>query len=416
MDESTRYLRTPDLGKMLGLPSEELVRSQHRGNLLDYYLGPTGIPDRLEAANEILNPIVAISDAGQDLRRGEYLGALTNTMSAAVPIVGGRMAIKAARGVPSLAPREYDEATSALTETLTGVSAPKPSDVTDMTRRQFLTGAAAAGGMAAVGPEMLKKAAPDIVRQVGPWEALVSRAKNILDNPLPDPFSESGVRIPIDEAMRMQALRDIELQELQDNVYEQALSDPEGFANTILRKTDPEDTLEKTGINRKINEGFVRSGLDYKALSEGALREYPDEVAKKANVSVEDVRRYVEEMDEDYQDYLAMKGYGRLVDNNPALVQKLEATSVGIARDKLLDGGIDDVDRLVGSASAQLGGVDSEAFELWKALERKRRQLANDEIENVLDFGLIDDETAEVLRKEVNELSAQDIRDLFFDY
>jgi hypothetical protein len=216
--------------------------------------------------------------------------------------------------------------------------------------------------------------------------------------------------------MDLRRVRQDELNMLFDDVYEEAISDPEGFADTILRKTDPEDTLEKIGINQRMKDVFVRSGLDYKALSKGALREYPDEVAKKANVSVEDVRRYVEEMDEDYQDYLSMKGYDRLVDYNPDLVQKLETSSVGIARDKLLNGGIDDVDRLVGSASAQLGGVDSEAFELWKALERKRRQLANDEIENVLNFGLIDDETAEVLRKEVNELSAQDIRDLFLSY
>ena len=224
----------PDLGDMLGLPSEALQRPQPRGDLLDYYLGPTGIPDRLRAANEVLNPIVALSDAGQDLRRGDYVGALTNTAAAAVPVAGGRMAIKAARGLPSLAPRQYDEAASAVTETLTGVSAPKPSD---MTRRQFLTGVAAAGGTAAMGPELLKKAAPDIARQIGPWEALVSRAKDILDNPVPGPFSEAAVDTPFEELMRREALRDIELENLQDDVFFEALDDPEGFADTILRKT-----------------------------------------------------------------------------------------------------------------------------------------------------------------------------------
>jgi hypothetical protein len=147
-------------------------------NLLDYYLGPTGIPDRLRHLNELLNPIVAISEAGQDLRRGDYVGALTNTVAAAVPIAGGRVAMKAARGVPSLAPREYDEATSALSETLTGVSAPKPSDVTDMTRRQFMTGVAAAGGTAAMGPDLLelaKKAAPGVARQVNPLQASIRK-------------------------------------------------------------------------------------------------------------------------------------------------------------------------------------------------------------------------------------------------
>ena len=46
----------PDLGEMLGLPSEELQRPDERGDLLDYFLGPTGIPDRLRAANELFNP------------------------------------------------------------------------------------------------------------------------------------------------------------------------------------------------------------------------------------------------------------------------------------------------------------------------------------------------------------------------
>lgn len=171
------YLTAPLAGEMLNAPAVPRRRSAER-DLLDYYLGPTGVVERAGAANEMLNPIVAISDAGQDLRRGDYLGALTNTAAAAVPIAGGRMAMRAARGVPSLAPREYDEAASALTETLTGVSAPKPSEATDMTRRQFLTGAAAAGGTAAMGPDLLelaKKAAPDVARQVNPLQASIGK-------------------------------------------------------------------------------------------------------------------------------------------------------------------------------------------------------------------------------------------------
>jgi len=407
-----RNPQIPDLGEMLGLPSEELQRPVQRGDLLDYYLGPTGIPDRLRAANEVLNPIVALSDAGQDLRRGDYVGALTNTAAAAVPIVGGRMAIKAARGLPTLAPRQYDEAASAVTETLTGVTSPKSTSATDMTRRQFLTGVAAAGGTAAMGPdivELARKAAPDIARQAGPWEALVARGKNISDNPIPGPFSDAANKIPYEELMRMEELRRIELDDLQDDVYETALSDPEGFADTILRKTDPEDTLEKIGINRRMQDVFRRSGLDYYNLSQGALREYPEEVAKRANVSVEDVSRYLEEMDEDYQDYLAMKGYDRLVDYNPGLAEKLDRTAIGIARDKLLDGDIDEVNKLIGNAPTQFIGVSNDDFQLWKALEQKRRQLADDQIEMALDVGAIDDEMAERLRKELSEISASDV-------
>jgi len=406
------YLTAPSVGEMLNAPAVPPRRVPER-DLLDYYLGPTGIPDRLRAANEVLNPIVALSDAGQDLRRGDYLGALTNTAAAAVPIVGGRMAIKAARGVPSLAPREYDEAASAVTETLTGVSAPKPSDVTDMTRRQFMTGVAAAGGTAAMGPELLTKVAPDIARQAGPWEALVSRAKNILDNPVPGPFSDAAADIPYEELMRREALREEELLMLQDDVYETALGDPEGFADTILRKTDPEDTLEKLGINRRMNEVFARSGLDYNGLAEGALREYPEEVAERANVSVDDVVRYFEEMDEDTRDYLAMKGYDRLADLDPDLAQKLDRAAVGVARDKLLDGDMGEVDRLVGNASPQFAGIKSDDLELWKALERKRRQKTEDEIETALGFGAIDEEMAGGFRKRLGEFDPEVI---FFEF
>jgi len=322
------YISVPPVGDLLGLPSEDLQRPERRGDLLDYYLGPTGIPNRVRAANEILNPIVAISDAGQDFRRGDYVGALTNTAAAALPIAGGRMAIKAARGVPSLAPREYDEAASALTEALTGVSAPKPSDLTDMTRRQFLSGVAAAGGTAAMGPELLTKVAPDIARQIGPWESLLARAKDISSNPVPGPFSEAAKRIPLEDLMRMEELRSIKRQELQEDIYEEAISDPEGFADVVLRKTDPEDTLEQIGINRGLDSIFRRVGLDYNGLSTGVLREYPEEVAKRANVSLDDVVRYFEEMDEDVQSYLASKWYDRLVDYDPNLAKKLDEVSV----------------------------------------------------------------------------------------
>lgn len=384
------YLTVPLVGEMLNAPEVPRRRAPER-DLLDYYLGPTGMVERAAAANEVLNPIVALSDAGQDLRGGDYLGALTNTAAAAVPIVGGRMAIKAARGVPSLAPREYDEAASAVTEALTGASAPKPSDVTDMTRRQFLTGVAAAGGTAAMGPELLTKVAPDIARQAGPWEALVARAKNILDNPVPDPFSGAAAGIPAEELMAREALRENELLTLQHDVFEEALDDPEGFADTILRKTDPEHTLEDAGINQLLDDQFARSGLSYRDLAEGALREYPEEVAERANVSVDDVVRYFEEMDEGVQDYLAMKGYNRLVDYNPELAQKLDRVAVGVARNKLLDGDMEEVNKLV-APPGWIEGMESETFEIWKVLEKNRRQKALDELDIARSQGAIRDD------------------------
>jgi hypothetical protein len=207
----------------------------------------------------------------------------------------------------------------------------------------------------------------------------------------------------------MEELRSIKRQELQEDIYEEAISDPEGFADVVLRKTDPEDTLEQIGINRGLDSIFRRVGLDYNGLSTGVLREYPEEVAKRANVSLDDVVRYFEEMDEDVQSYLASKGYDRLVDYDPNLAKKLDEVSVGIARDKLLDGGIDDVERIVGNSRA----VDEKSFQLWKVLERKRRQKVQDDIEENLGVGAIDDEMAEDFRKRLGEIEPGQI---FLDY
>jgi hypothetical protein len=385
-------------------------------NLLDYYLGPTGIPDRLRHLNELLNPIVALSEAGQDLRRGDYVGALTNTVAAAVPVAGGRVAMKATRGIPSLAPRSYDEATSAVSETLTGVSAPKPSDVTDMTRRQFMTGVAAAGGTAAMGPELLTKVAPDIVRQAGPWELIVAKAKGILeDYRLTGLFDDS---VDFEEEIRLETLRDNAVSDLGDEVFEAARADPRGFEQTILRETDPDDTLESLGINHRFDSLFKRSGLGFNDLSEGASKLYPEEVADRAGVSVEDINRYVRELDEDYQDYLAMKGYGRMRFDNPDFVQRVEDVARGVARDKLLDADVDEFKRFAGSSRRSMGPeearrygfptteLDSKTIELWKALERKRRQRVTDRA----DYGVFPFEP------DPEVMEPYDINDYFTDY
>lgn len=400
-------------------------------NLLDYYLGPTGIPDRLRHLNELLNPIVALSEAGQDLRRGDYVGALTNTVAAAVPVAGGRVAMKATRGIPSLAPRSYDEATSAVSETLTGVSAPKPSDVTDMTRRQFMTGVAAAGGTAAMGPELLTKVAPDIVRQAGPWELIVAKAKGILeDYRLPGLFDDS---VDFEEEIRLETLRDNAVSDLGDEVFEAARADPRGFEQTILRETDPDDTLEILGVNERFDTLFKSSGLSFDDLSKGALKLYPEEVADRAGVPVEDIDRYVREMDEDYQDYLVTKGYGRMVDENPELVQRIDGVARGVARDKLLDADVDEFKRFAGDDmnkyNEEFWGpeqalqfrvptteLDSETIELWKALERKRRQRVTDRA----DYGVFpfepDPEVMEEFKRRAAEIEPYDINDYFTDY
>ena len=114
-----KYLVTPSLGEALGLPDVPPRRSER--DLLDYYLGGTGIPQRASAAHDILNPLVGLSEAsyysGQafrpdlspEQRREAALQALVGTIAAAGPA-----AIGAKLG---------GEAADVATELLTGISA-----------------------------------------------------------------------------------------------------------------------------------------------------------------------------------------------------------------------------------------------------------------------------------------------------
>ena len=87
-------------------------------NPLDYYLGPTGIPDRLRAVNELLNPIIPLEEAGVSFKEGDYVGGLTNTALAALP-VGAAIAVKP---FAKTAGKVADDASRAIQDTLTGFS------------------------------------------------------------------------------------------------------------------------------------------------------------------------------------------------------------------------------------------------------------------------------------------------------
>ena len=108
-DYATRQQRTRDLNDRLG-------------GLLSYYLGPTGIPDRLSSANALLNPIDQIGEAGANTvvafdptrspeeRRQAAINAGIGTITAAAPAFGA-----AAIGAP---------ARRGILETLANVTGP----------------------------------------------------------------------------------------------------------------------------------------------------------------------------------------------------------------------------------------------------------------------------------------------------
>lgn len=97
-DYATRQQRTRDLNDRLG-------------GLLDYYLGPTGIPDRLRSLNALLNPIDQIGEAGANTvvaldptrsrqdRIEAALNAGLGTITAAAPAVAGKLASQPARQI-----------------------------------------------------------------------------------------------------------------------------------------------------------------------------------------------------------------------------------------------------------------------------------------------------------------------------
>ena len=111
-DYETRLKRSGDFNKRLD-------------DGMDYVLGPTGIPDKLRAANQFLNPISQMGQAGADTvmafdddrsydeRRSHAINALVGTATALAPAVGMKMA---GRG-----------AADAVTETFLNMSARSPA-------------------------------------------------------------------------------------------------------------------------------------------------------------------------------------------------------------------------------------------------------------------------------------------------
>ena len=85
---------------------------------LDYYLGPTGIPDRLRAVNELLNPIIPLEDASVSFKEGDYVGSAIDFASVALPVAGA----VALKPVLKTSPEIIENASKAVQETLTGLS------------------------------------------------------------------------------------------------------------------------------------------------------------------------------------------------------------------------------------------------------------------------------------------------------
>jgi len=85
---------------------------------LDYYLGPTGIPDKLRAVNELFNPIIPLEDATVSFQEGDYAGSAIDFASVALPVAGA----VALKPVLKTSPEIIENASKAVQDTLTGLS------------------------------------------------------------------------------------------------------------------------------------------------------------------------------------------------------------------------------------------------------------------------------------------------------
>jgi len=134
-----RYRTQPLIPMVDELPSERVRSGDRRGDLLDYYLGPTGIPKRISAVNELFNPIAGIEDAMAQSaaatrpgvaptdRGRAALSAGVETAAALAPVGLGRLAARFATPAQQALPQASARVSSDVMETLTGARADVPA-------------------------------------------------------------------------------------------------------------------------------------------------------------------------------------------------------------------------------------------------------------------------------------------------
>ena len=83
-------------------------------------MGPTGIPDKLRAVNELFNPIIPLEDASVSFREGDVVGGLTNTALAALPVAGAVALKPVLKQAPEAAKLIADNASRAVQDTRRG--------------------------------------------------------------------------------------------------------------------------------------------------------------------------------------------------------------------------------------------------------------------------------------------------------
>lgn len=122
------------LMEFLSLPGQERTRRRDEflGGLLNYYLGPTGIPERLGVA-DLLNPV---SDVGRAMTSSQEVLAPGRTPMERVGAGATMLADMASVAAPAAATRiAGGDATQGMVEGLLGIGAPTRQGLDDAARR-----------------------------------------------------------------------------------------------------------------------------------------------------------------------------------------------------------------------------------------------------------------------------------------
>lgn len=118
----------------LALPGQERtrLRDEYLGGLLNYYLGPTGIPERLGIA-DMMNPV---SDVGRAMTSSQEMLAPGRTPMERVGAGATMLADMASVAAPAAATRiAGGDATQGMVEGLLGIGAPTRQGLDDAARR-----------------------------------------------------------------------------------------------------------------------------------------------------------------------------------------------------------------------------------------------------------------------------------------
>ena len=240
-----------------------LERSEKLEDAIRYYLGPYA--GSLGQANQLLNPIVGLQDAGEATKEGRYVDAVTDTAAAALPIAGALAAKPLAKSVQS----GIDEAVDAVTEVMTG-------GTFDKGRRKVL-------GTMVAAPVAVAAGSTGIVD-----ELIAPLAKKVAGS---GSLSGSLAKLKSLDSKRIDLFR--KLNKLFDNFEDPDFIDPEKRLPENNMAGYEDASKEVSSVTDQINKEYYENTLDLitetnlKKLSKEELEELSDKMFDGINFDLD---------------------------------------------------------------------------------------------------------------------------------